>query len=180
MAEVSVREPAWLTARRERAVAVRDGLDLPRFKGAAGWEFTELGQFALDSFTAAAPGEGDASAVERTQALLDAPDGAVAAAAAALSVTAPVASAAEAFYGITLNDQLVTFQSDSPLAVRTSVRLTGLASKETAGAARVPSANGQPVASEAASEWSETTAASSPVVAPARTLVITAIMPATV
>ena len=47
MAEVTVREPAWLTARRERAVALRDGLDLPRFKGAAGWEFTELGKFAL-------------------------------------------------------------------------------------------------------------------------------------
>jgi len=77
LAEVSVREPAWLTARRERAVAVRDGLDLPRFKGAAGWEFTELGKFALDSFAAAVPGEGDASAVERSQTLLEAPDGAV-------------------------------------------------------------------------------------------------------
>jgi len=54
---------------------------------------------------------------------------AAAAALVSLFATAPAASAAEAFYGITLNDQLVTFQSDSPLAVRTSVRLTGLASK---------------------------------------------------
>ena len=77
MAEVTVREPAWLTARRERAVALRDGLGLPQFKGQPGWEFTDLGKLDLAAFACAQPGEGDASAVDRTVTLLDAPDGAV-------------------------------------------------------------------------------------------------------
>ena len=47
MAEATLHEPEWLAARRERAASLRGTLDLPRFKGAAGWEFTELGQFAL-------------------------------------------------------------------------------------------------------------------------------------
>src|SRR5205823_2432492 len=52
-------------------------LDLPRFKGRAGWEFTDLAKLDLASFAAAAPGEGDAAAVERVQTLLEAPEGAI-------------------------------------------------------------------------------------------------------
>jgi len=55
---------------------------------------------------------------------------AAAAALASLLAAAPAASAAEAFYGITLNNQLVTFQSDSPRAIRSSVRLAGLGARE--------------------------------------------------
>jgi len=55
---------------------------------------------------------------------------ALAAAVTALAATAPSAGAAEIFYGITLDNKLVTFQSDSPLALRTSVPLSGLASRE--------------------------------------------------
>ncbi len=78
MADVTaVREPSWLAERRTRASELAASLDLPRFKGAAGWEFTTLGDFSLDAFAAAAPGEGDASAVDRVQTLLEAPEGAV-------------------------------------------------------------------------------------------------------
>jgi len=56
---------------------LRDGLGLPQFKGQPGWEFTDLGKLDLGAFTCAQPGEGDASAVDRTVTLLDAPDGAV-------------------------------------------------------------------------------------------------------
>jgi len=52
-------------------------LELPTFKGRAGWEFTDLGSFALEAFRPAVAGEGDVSAVDRVQTLLDAPDGAV-------------------------------------------------------------------------------------------------------
>jgi len=52
-------------------------LELPTFKGRAGWEFTDLGSFALEAFAPAVAGEGDASAVHRVQTLLDAPEGAI-------------------------------------------------------------------------------------------------------
>ena len=35
-------EPAWLTARRERAVSLRESLPLPSYRGNPGWEFTSL------------------------------------------------------------------------------------------------------------------------------------------
>ncbi len=50
MAEATLHEPEWLAARRERAASLRGTLDLPRFKGAAGWEFTDLGKLDLDAF----------------------------------------------------------------------------------------------------------------------------------
>ena len=50
MAEATLHEPEWLAARRERAASLRGTLDLPRFKGAAGWEFTSLDKLDLDAF----------------------------------------------------------------------------------------------------------------------------------
>jgi Fe-S cluster assembly protein SufD len=50
LAEAILHEPEWLAARRERAASLRDGLDLPRFKGTTGWEFTDLGAFDLGRF----------------------------------------------------------------------------------------------------------------------------------
>jgi Fe-S cluster assembly protein SufD len=72
----AVREPEWLKERRSEAASRAAGLDLPRFKGKAGWEFTDISKLDLASFTAAAPGEGDAGAVDRVETLLQAPDGA--------------------------------------------------------------------------------------------------------
>jgi Fe-S cluster assembly protein SufD len=77
LADVAVREPAWLAARREKSAARAAGLDLPQFKGHAGWEFTEIGSLDLGAFAPARAGEGDASAVERAETLLEAPEGAV-------------------------------------------------------------------------------------------------------
>jgi len=77
LADLTVREPAWLAERRDRAAGRSAELDLPRFKGRAGWEFTDLGDFSLDAFTPAVPGDGDASATERVQTLLEAPEGAI-------------------------------------------------------------------------------------------------------
>ena len=77
MAELAVREPGWLTDRRERAAELAATLDVPRFKGTPGWEFTSIEKLSFDAFTPAAPGEGDASAVDRVQTLLEAPEGAV-------------------------------------------------------------------------------------------------------
>ena len=39
----AVREPQWLADRRSRAAELAASLDLPRFKGTPGWEFTSLG-----------------------------------------------------------------------------------------------------------------------------------------
>ncbi len=50
MAEATLHEPGWLAARRERAASLRGTLDLPRFKGTAGWEFTSLDKLDLDAF----------------------------------------------------------------------------------------------------------------------------------
>jgi Fe-S cluster assembly protein SufD len=43
-------EPAWLTARRERAVSLRESLPLPAFRGNPGWEFTSLKSLDLDAY----------------------------------------------------------------------------------------------------------------------------------
>ena len=63
MAEVVLHEPEWLAARRERAASLRDGLDLPQFKGTTGWEFTDLGSFDLSRF-GAAPADAELSVPE--------------------------------------------------------------------------------------------------------------------
>ena len=77
MAELAtVREPEWLKERRSDAARRAAELDLPRFKGKAGWEFTDITKLDLATFAAAAPGEGDASAVDRVETLLEAPEGA--------------------------------------------------------------------------------------------------------
>jgi len=73
-----VREPEWLKARRARGTETVSGLGLPQYKGRAGWEFTDLGKLSLEAYAPAQPGEGDASAVERAETLLEAPDGAIA------------------------------------------------------------------------------------------------------
>jgi Fe-S cluster assembly protein SufD len=73
-----VREPEWLKARRSRGAQAAAGLGLPQYKGRAGWEFTDLGQLSLDAYPPAQPGAGDASAVDRVETLLSAPEGALA------------------------------------------------------------------------------------------------------
>jgi Fe-S cluster assembly protein SufD len=73
----AIREPEWLVSRRASAATRAATLGLPRYKGRAGWEFTDLGSFSLDAFAAAAPGEGDAGAVDRVETLLEAPEGAI-------------------------------------------------------------------------------------------------------
>ncbi len=67
-------EPAWLTARRERAVGLTETLPLPSFRGKPGWEFTSLKNVDLDAY-------GEAEAVDIDPAglgVFEAPLGAVA------------------------------------------------------------------------------------------------------
>jgi Fe-S cluster assembly protein SufD len=49
--------PAWLTARRERAVAALGAIELPTFRGTPGWEFTPIDKLDLDAYPAAPGGE---------------------------------------------------------------------------------------------------------------------------
>jgi Fe-S cluster assembly protein SufD len=56
-------EPEFLAARRERAVRLSQTLELPEFKGRPGWEFTDLSDLELTSYTAPADGNGDAAAL---------------------------------------------------------------------------------------------------------------------
>ena len=42
--------PSFLTARRERAVSTLGALELPSFRGIAGWEFTPIDKLDLDAF----------------------------------------------------------------------------------------------------------------------------------
>jgi Fe-S cluster assembly protein SufD len=71
LAEVVLHEPEWLAARRERAASLRDGLELPQFKGTTGWEFTDLGSFDLSRF-GAAPADAELSVPEL---LFETPEG---------------------------------------------------------------------------------------------------------
>jgi Fe-S cluster assembly protein SufD len=50
LASRTLIEPAWLTARRERAVGLKDSLALPSFRGNPGWEFTSLKKVDIDAF----------------------------------------------------------------------------------------------------------------------------------
>jgi Fe-S cluster assembly protein SufD len=50
LASRTLIEPAWLTARRERAVSLTGTLPLPSFRGTPGWEFTSLKKLDLDAF----------------------------------------------------------------------------------------------------------------------------------
>ncbi len=45
-------EPAFLAARRERAVRLSESLELPQFKGHAGWEFTDISGLDLAAYGA--------------------------------------------------------------------------------------------------------------------------------
>ncbi len=54
-------EPAWLTARRERAVSLSASLPLPSYRGNPGWEFTSLKTLDLDSYGSPEPADADAS-----------------------------------------------------------------------------------------------------------------------
>jgi Fe-S cluster assembly protein SufD len=49
--------PAWLAARRERAAAALDAIELPAFRGTAGWEFTPIDKLDLDAYPPAPGGE---------------------------------------------------------------------------------------------------------------------------
>jgi Fe-S cluster assembly protein SufD len=53
----TLSEPAWLTARRERAVELTGHLPLPMFRGVPGWEFTEIPALDLDAYPPAQGGE---------------------------------------------------------------------------------------------------------------------------
>ena len=52
--------PNWLSARREQAAAALDAIELPRFRGVAGWEFTPIDKLDLDAYPPAPGGEGGA------------------------------------------------------------------------------------------------------------------------
>jgi Fe-S cluster assembly protein SufD len=69
-------EPDFLTARRERAVRVSETLELPRFKGQPGWEFTNISGLDLDAYAPApVPGNG-ASAPSTARPAIFEPDAA--------------------------------------------------------------------------------------------------------
>jgi Fe-S cluster assembly protein SufD len=63
----TLESPSWLTERRTQAAALVASLDLPRFKGNPGWEFTDISGLDLDAYAPA--GAGDAAAAECAEAL---------------------------------------------------------------------------------------------------------------
>jgi Fe-S cluster assembly protein SufD len=67
LASATIGQPSWLAARRERAAALSASLDLPRFKGNPGWEFTDISALDLSAYAPASAG--DAGAAERAEAL---------------------------------------------------------------------------------------------------------------
>ena len=67
MASATVEQPGWLAARRERAAALSASLDLPQYKGRAGWEFTDISSLDLSAYAPASAG--DAGAADRAEAL---------------------------------------------------------------------------------------------------------------
>jgi Fe-S cluster assembly protein SufD len=62
LASAATVEPDFLLARRERGAALSQTLELPQFKGRAGWEFTDISSLDLGAFEPA-PAERDATDV---------------------------------------------------------------------------------------------------------------------
>jgi Fe-S cluster assembly protein SufD len=48
--ETAPHEPQFLAARRKRAAALANSLELPQFKGRPGWEFTDLSELDLSAY----------------------------------------------------------------------------------------------------------------------------------
>jgi Fe-S cluster assembly protein SufD len=67
LASATIEQPNWLAQRRERAASLTERLDLPTYKGRAGWEFTDISSLDLGAYAPA--GEGDAAAAGRAQPL---------------------------------------------------------------------------------------------------------------
>ena len=57
MVDTAQAEPGFLAARRERAARLSATLELPQFKGNAGWEFTDISGLDLDAFSPAPDAE---------------------------------------------------------------------------------------------------------------------------
>jgi Fe-S cluster assembly protein SufD len=49
--------PDWLAARRERAVSALGAIEIPRFRGTPGWEFTPIDKLDLDAYPSAPGGD---------------------------------------------------------------------------------------------------------------------------
>jgi Fe-S cluster assembly protein SufD len=64
-------EPDFLAARRERAASLSETLELPRFKGKPGWEFTDISALELDRYRPA--GENGVAEHERVPLLFAIP-----------------------------------------------------------------------------------------------------------
>src|SRR3954465_1573550 len=75
LASPTLSEPQFLAARRERAAALTETLELPSFKGVPGWEFTDISGIDIDSFEPASGG--DADAIDRAERLFQPFDGGV-------------------------------------------------------------------------------------------------------
>jgi Fe-S cluster assembly protein SufD len=75
LASPALSEPPFLAARRERATALAETLELPSFKGVPGWEFTDISALDIDSFEPASGG--DADAIDRAERLFHAFDGGI-------------------------------------------------------------------------------------------------------
>jgi Fe-S cluster assembly protein SufD len=75
MATPTVSEPPFLAARRERATALTETLELPSFKGVTGWEFTDISGIDIDAFEPASGG--DADAIDRAERLFHPFDGGI-------------------------------------------------------------------------------------------------------
>jgi Fe-S cluster assembly protein SufD len=71
-AATAATEPDFLTARRKRAVSLSETLELPRFKGQPGWEFTDISGLDLDSYAAApAPTNGASAEGDRRSSMFE-------------------------------------------------------------------------------------------------------------
>jgi Fe-S cluster assembly protein SufD len=64
LASAATAEPGFLAARRERAARLSATLELPQFKGNAGWEFTDISGLDLDAYAPATGAAGAAGAAD--------------------------------------------------------------------------------------------------------------------
>ena len=69
MASPTVSEPQFLAARRERAAALAETLELPSFKGTPGWEFTDLSGLDIDELARLIASYLNGSAAHKFQAM---------------------------------------------------------------------------------------------------------------
>lgn len=119
----AVTEPDWLTTRRVGAAERLGALDLPAFRGVAGWEFTPIDDLELDGYAPARAGDPDGHGVFDFEGAIRVGSSGGEAATSEGPIVLPIAEAAVQHPEL-VRQHLGTVAKDSPFVARNDAHWT--------------------------------------------------------